>query len=215
MKVDLYEKILKVNDYLAEKNRELFAAENVTAIGLLGSPGAGKTALVERTVAELKNRGIRPAVLVGDLATTRDAERIEPYDIPCAQLTTDGACHLEAQQISQAVADFDLKNLDILIIENVGNLVCPSTYPLGEEFRAVVLSIPEGDDKIEKYPSTFIKTNGIIINKMDLYQPGAYDLEKARRDARTLNRDAAWFELSCATGEGIDAWVDFLLDLRR
>ena len=214
MDVILYEKILKVNDYLANENSHLFGEHNVLAVGVLGSPGAGKTTLVEKSIESLLAVNVRPAVLVGDLATTRDAERIQKFGIPCAQLTTSGACHLEAQQIGEALRNLKLSEIDVLFIENVGNLVCPTAYHLGERIRTVILSVPEGDDKVEKYPATFKKADCIVLNKIDYLQIQPFDVEKVRGEAKTLNPEAVWFQVSCVTGEGIEEWIRYLLDLK-
>ncbi len=215
MQVPIYENILKSNDYLAEENQHLFNRERVFVVGILGSPGAGKTTLLEKTISALKNVNLRPAVLVGDLATSRDAERIQQHGIPCAQLTTGGACHLEAQQVNKALKDFDLKTIDILFIENVGNLVCPTGFKLGEHIRTVVFSIPEGDEKVEKYPATFQKADCIILNKIDYLKLQSFDVEKPKREAYALNPNLVWINCSCATGEGIEEWINYLKTARE
>ncbi len=215
MQIPIYENILKSNDYLAEENQHLFNRQRLFVVGILGSPGAGKTTLLEKSVAALKQMNLRPAVLVGDLATSRDAERIQQYDIPCAQLTTGGACHLEAQQVNKALKDFDLGQLDILFIENVGNLVCPTGFKLGEHIRAVVFSVPEGDEKVEKYPATFKKADCIILNKIDYLNLQEFDVEKPKREALALNPNLVWLNCSCSTGEGIDEWINYLKTSRQ
>jgi hydrogenase nickel incorporation protein HypB len=210
LQIQIYENILKSNDYLAEENQTLFNKKNIFAVGILGSPGAGKTSLLEKSVAELGKNNLRPAVLVGDLATSRDAERLQQYDIQCAQITTGGACHLEAQQVNKALKDFDLSQIDILFIENVGNLVCPTGFKLGEHLRTVVFSVPEGDEKVIKYPGTFQKADCIILNKIDYLENQEFDVEKPKREALTLNPNIVWLNCSCRTGQGIDEWINYL-----
>jgi len=213
--VPVFERILKANDYIAQGNRKLFDEKKVFVSGLIGSPGAGKTALLESTVPILLKRGLQPAVLVGDIATTRDAERIKKFNIPSIQLTTGGACHLEAQQIHEAVQTLDLDNIDYLFIENVGNLVCPSSYDLGEHLRVVMLSVPEGDDKVEKYMPTFRRAQLVILNKIDLLASLDFEVAKVKQEARALQPNVEWLELSCKSGEGMEAWIDLLEQKRN
>ena len=212
--VTVYEKILKVNDYLAQANHLLFDTNRVFTLSIIGSPGAGKTLLLEKTVKELLEQNYQCAVLVGDIATTRDAERLYKFGIPAIQLTTGGACHLEAQQIQEAVNDLKLQEIDFLFIENVGNLVCPSSYDLGEHLRIVLTSVPEGDDKIEKYPSTYKKADVVILNKID-YIDKNFNIDKVKKDLGILAPNCHWFELSCYTGTGIDTWINFLIEQKK
>ena len=213
--VPVFERILKANDYIAEGNRKLFNEKKVFTSGIIASPGAGKTALLERTVEKLLEQRLRPAVLVGDIATTRDAERMMKYNIPAIQLTTGGACHLEAQQVHEAIQTLDLDEIDYLFIENVGNLICPSSYILGEHLRIVMLSVPEGDDKVEKYMSTFRRAELVILNKIDLLDSLEFDIQKVKQEARSLNPNVEWLEMSCRSGEGIDAWIELLEQKRN
>lgn len=208
--IPVYERILKANDFIAEENRRLFVQKKVCVISLMSSPGAGKTSLLERTAERLLEKKLRMAVLVGDLATTRDAERLSKYPIPAVQLTTGGACHLEAQQIAQAVKDMDLDGLDFLFIENVGNLVCPASYDLGESSRVVMLSVPEGDDKPQKYPTAFRRSQLLILNKIDLLPYLSYDVGKVFAEATALNPRLQTLSLSCTSGEGLDGWIEYL-----
>ncbi len=212
--VQVYEKILKANDYVAQQNRQLFDRAKVTVVGLLGGPGSGKTSLLERTLEKLSGEGQKAAVLVGDLATARDAERLGRFEVEAVQLTTGGACHLEAQQVHEALQGMDLEDLDFLFIENVGNLVCPASYDLGEHARVVLLSVPEGDDKVAKYPSIVRRAQALVLNKIDLL--GAMDFDEGRvwNDAKVLNPDMRFLRLSCRTGEGLDAWLAYLDELR-
>ena len=215
MQIPIYEGVLKAQHHLATENQKLFKKFNVFVVGLMGSPGAGKTSILEKTIPALQKIGKKTAVLVGDIATTRDAERVSKFNIPCAQLTTGGACHLEAQIIAKAVQDFDLSGIDFLFIENVGNLVCPASYPLGEHIRAIVLSVTEGDDKVEKYPATFQKAQCVIMNKMDFLHMQPYNQSKVIDELISLNKDINIFNTSCANGDGIDKWVTFLLELKK
>jgi hydrogenase nickel incorporation protein HypB len=208
--VPVFERILKANDYIAEENQKLFNEKHVFVCGIIGSPGTGKTALLERTVPILKEKGQHTAVLVGDIATTRDAERLKKFNIPSIQLTTGGACHLEAQQVHEAVKALNLDEIDFLFIENVGNLICPSSYDLGEHLRIVMLSVPEGDDKVEKYMSTFRRAQLVILNKIDLLNSLEFDVEKVKQEAKALQPNVEWMELSCKSGEGIETWIKLL-----
>jgi len=166
-KVRVFTNILKANENIAQKNREIFNKNKVYTINLMSSPGSGKTSLLERTIDSLKNE-LRIAVIEGDLQTTKDAERIEKYNIPVTQINTDGACHLDANMVASVLDSYNFKEIDLFVIENVGNLVCPAGYDLGEEDRVVMVSIPEGDDKPIKYPLIFHNANVLIINKIDL-----------------------------------------------
>ncbi len=208
--VPVYERLTKANDFIADENSRRFNEFNVYVCGLISSPGAGKTTLLERTIEKLQARGFSCAVLVGDIATTRDAERLHKFNIPAMQLTTGGGCHLEAQQVSRAIEDLDLEKIDYLFIENVGNLVCPSSYVLGEDIRVVMLSVPEGDDKVEKYPTTFRRADVVMLNKIDLLQHLPFDRDKVLREMRTLNSEAVVLELSAANGDGLEQWLDLL-----
>lgn len=212
--VQVFERILKANDYIAEGNQKLFDEKNVFVCGIIGSPGTGKTALLERTVAVLQEKGLRTAVLVGDIATTRDAERLKKFNIPSIQLTTGGACHLEAQQVHEAVQSLNLDEIDYLFIENVGNLICPASYDLGEHMRIVMLSVPEGDDKVEKYMSTFRRAQLVMLNKIDLLSSLDFDIEKVKKEAKALQPAVEWLQVSCKSGEGIESWIE-LLETKR
>ena len=201
--------ILDANDRIARDNRSLFDANGVFVINLMSSPGAGKTTLVERTIEALRAR-YRIAVIEGDIQDTCDAERIARLDIPVTQINTGGACHIDGNMIRETFPSFDFSKIDLLIVENVGNLVCPAEFKVGENIKVMLLSTPEGADKPAKYPLMFQESSALLINKMDLMAYVDFDLEKARRDSLALNKDLNIFEVSCKTGAGLDAWVAWL-----
>ena len=208
-KVKVFTNILKANDALAQKNKNLFQSTGVYTINLMSSPGSGKTSLLERTVDALKDE-LKIAVLEGDLQTANDAKRIEKYNIPVTQINTDGACHLDANMIDNALDFYDFNNLELFVIENVGNLVCPAGFDLGEDDRVVMVSTPEGDDKPVKYPIMFRKAAVLLINKIDLLPYTDFNLSKAKEDSLKIKPDLKIFEISCKTGEGLDGWFDWL-----
>jgi len=201
--------ILDANDRIARDNRSLFDANGVFVINLMSSPGAGKTTLVERTIETLRNQ-YRIAVIEGDIQDTFDAERIARLDIPVTQINTGGACHIDGNMVREALPNFDLNNIDLLITENVGNLVCPAEFNVGENCKVMILSTPEGADKPMKYPLMFHESSALIINKMDLMDYVDFDLDKARRDALAINPKLAIFTVSCKTGEGLPPWIQWL-----
>lgn len=204
--------ILKANDRMAEENRRRFDAAGVYAVDLIGGPGAGKTALLEATLPRL-GPDVRVAVVVGDVATTRDAERISAFDVPVVQITTEtfgGACHLEASTVRQALDGVDLDGLDLLFVENVGNLVCPSHFDVGHHARVVVLSVTEGEDKPLKYPLAFRVSDAAVISKVDLIPHVGVDMDALRANVRRVNPKMDRLELSARSGEGVDAWLGWL-----
>jgi hydrogenase nickel incorporation protein HypB len=210
MQVKVVTRILEANDRMAEENRRRFAEAGLLAVNIMGTPGAGKTSLLERTIAALKPH-LRIAVIEGDLMGSDDAERIGALDIPVVQINTGGACHLDANMISVVLADLPpLRELDLLIIENIGNLVCPAEFNLGEHMKIVVLSVTEGHDKPLKYPIMFQESKAMVLNKVDLLPYVDTDVEKVRRDALSLNPRLKLFEVSCRTGSGIDEWARWL-----
>lgn len=213
MKVKVVTRILEANERLAEENRKRFREAGVFVVNLMGAPGAGKTTLLERTIAELKDKK-RLGVIEGDIAGSDDAERIHDTGVPVVQINTGGACHLDANMISEVLADVPLKELDILVIENVGNLVCPAEFKVGEDLKAMVLSITEGHDKPLKYPLMFRESSALVLNKVDLLPHMDVDLDKIRKDALSLNPAIRIFEVSCKTGEGIGKWTEWLGGLR-
>ncbi len=199
------------NDAQAMENSRNFMNNNVFAFNLLGSPGAGKTTLLERTIAEIQNR-VKLAVIEGDIYTTKDADRIAQYGIPVSQINTGGACHLDAHMVAKILPRFNLEQLDMLVIENVGNLVCPADFNLGEELKVVVLSITEGDDKPAKYPLIFRNSRAVVLNKMDLIDLTDVDMQNLRKDILEINPEIKIFEVSCRTNEGVDQWCNWLLE---
>ena len=209
MKVTVVKNVLDANDRIAAENRELFDRHKVFVINLMSSPGAGKTTLVEKTIAALKDK-YRIGVIEGDIQDTYDADRIAKLDIPVVQINTGGACHIDGNMIREALPTFDLSKTDLLIIENVGNLVCPAEFKIGENVKIMLLSTPEGADKPAKYPLMFQESSALLINKMDLMQYVDFDLEKARRDALALHRDLQIFEVSCKTAAGLETWIAWL-----
>jgi hydrogenase nickel incorporation protein HypB len=208
MKVKVATKILEANDRIAAENRKVFDGAGVFVINLMSGPGAGKTTLLERTLA--KKGGLKIGVIEGDIAGSDDAERIERYGAPVVQINTGGACHLDANMISDVLGDVPLSELDVLFIENVGNLVCPAEFKVGEDMKVMLLSIAEGHDKPLKYPLMFQESSALILNKIDLVPYTDVDMGKIRKDALSLNPGLRIFEVSCRTGEGIDAWVEWL-----
>ena len=210
MKIVAAKKILKANDQLAEENRTRFNEAGVFCVNMVGSPGAGKTTLLEALFAELKGR-FRPAVIEGDIAGSIDAERIEALGVPVVQINTDGACHLDANMIAAAQGSFDLSAVDLMVIENVGNLVCTAGFDLGEHVRLVVLSVPEGDDKIAKYPAIFRGSDLLVITKTDLAPHIDFDAARVKADMKALAPEAAVFEVCATTGDGISPLADWLL----
>ncbi|AOM83673.1 hydrogenase nickel incorporation protein HypB [Salisediminibacterium beveridgei] len=209
MKVKLNEDVLQDNNKAADFNRNLFEKYQVLVINMMSSPGAGKTTLLEETIRELSGR-YRIGVIEGDLATERDAMRIREAGAKAVQINTNGGCHLDARMITKVLPEFDLEDVDILFIENVGNLVCPSGYDLGQHHKITVLSIPEGNDKITKYPFMFKRTEMVLLNKMDLLPYLPFSVEEARRDLNQINPDSELFEVSALTKEGITPWVNWI-----
>lgn len=209
MKVKLARKILEVNERIALGNKELFKAKGVCVINLMSAPGAGKTTLLYRTIKELKDE-LRFGVIEGDIQGTHDAEAIGSLDVPVVQINTEGSCHLDANMIAGVLPEFDLDALDILFIENVGNLVCPAEFDVGEDAKAMLLSITEGDDKPLKYPLMFQKSEVLILNKMDLLPYLDVDVEKIKTDAKSLNFRIEILEASSKTGLGLNAWSQWL-----
>lgn len=209
MEISLNRPVLESNDLMAAKLQELFKKHNLLVLNLISSPGAGKTTVLERTLSDLKNE-FRMGVIEGDLKTDNDARRVAATGAAAWQINTDGGCHLDGRMIYDALPNFNLNNLDILFIENVGNLVCPVEFPCGEDYKIALLSVPEGDDKPEKYPLLFNLASVMLLNKIDLLPYVDFDVERAKRFARHLNNDLEIFEISCRSKEGLENWYAWL-----
>ena len=210
MKINTVTRILEANERLAEQNRDLFRQNGINCLNIMSSPGAGKTTLIEATIRALEGGKLRVGVIEGDIQGTHDAERIGALGVPVVQINTGGACHLDANMIRQALPGLPLSEIDLLIIENVGNLVCPAEFNVGEDFKVMLLSIAEGDDKPLKYPLMFQESKALIINKMDLMPHLDVSVEKIKKDSLSLNPALRIFEVSARKGEGIGEWVDWL-----
>ncbi|MCG8309847.1 MAG: hydrogenase nickel incorporation protein HypB [Cytophagales bacterium] len=207
--IDLEKNILHENDLLAQRNRGFLEAKNVFAINMVSSPGSGKTTLLEETITKLKSE-VELSIIEGDQQTLNDAMRIEATGVPVVQINTGKGCHLDAHMVLHAIKKLDLKENSLLFIENVGNLVCPSMFDLGENKRAVIISVTEGEDKPLKYPYMFDSSQICIINKIDLLPYVNFDVEKAKEYALRINHHLDFFELSATTGEGMENWLKWL-----
>lgn len=201
--------VMRANKATAEQNRELFKSKNVTVFNLISSPGSGKTTLLERTAEELKSE-MNLAIIVGDIATSRDAERIAKFDVSTIQINTGGTCHLPVKMVSESIMDLDLNLIDLLLIENVGNLVCPTGQDLGESHRIGVLSVTEGNDKPIKYPALFRQAACLVMNKIDLLPYIDFDKELFYDDLNKINSNLPVIEVSCTTGEGLKQWFKWV-----
>jgi hydrogenase nickel incorporation protein HypB len=210
MKIIAATKILRANEELAGKNRAKFDKAGTLVVNLVGSPGCGKTTLLESLFANLAGRAV-PAVIEGDLASTIDAERIEKLGIPVVQINTEGACHLDANMVAAACDGIDLAKTDLLVIENVGNLVCTAGFDLGEHLRIVILSTAEGDDKVAKYPTIFQKSDALLVTKTDLLPNSDFRVDRVAADMGRLAPRAKIFQLSARTGQGVQQVADWLV----
>jgi len=213
LKLKVVTRILEANDRIADENRKRFQEAGVYVVNLMGAPGAGKTTLLERTIQALKPH-CKIGVIEGDIVGSDDAERIGALDVPVVQINTGGACHLDANMISEVLSEFPLKELDLLIIENVGNLVCPAEFKVGEDIKMMVLSVAEGHDKPLKYPLMFRESAALVLNKIDLLPYMNTDMNKVRNDSLALNPQLKIFEVSCTSGAGIEPWAQWLNGLR-
>ncbi|MBS7645337.1 MAG: hydrogenase nickel incorporation protein HypB [Candidatus Bathyarchaeia archaeon] len=207
--IKVLENIGRANDLIADENRRLLDGHNVFAFNIMGSPGSGKTSLLEASLGEL-SKTYRIAVIEGDLATRYDAERIRRFGVEVLQVNTGDMCHLEAASVSRALAHFNLDELDLLFVENVGNLVCPAFFDVGAHRNIVVISTPEGDDKPAKYPVMFRNADLLVVNKLDLLPYLEVDLGRIRRDALMVNPRLEIIEASCKTGVGVDSWIEWV-----
>lgn len=213
MKVKVVSRILEANERIAGENRRRFQEAGLFVINLMSAPGAGKTSLLEETITRLRSR-MRIGVIEGDIYGADDAERISRTGVPVVQINTGGACHLDANMISEVLSDLPLRDLELLVIENVGNLVCPAEFNVGEDVKVMVLSVAEGHDKPLKYPLMFQESKALLINKIDLLPHLDVDMDKIRRDALSLNPGLEIFEVSCKTGKGLDKWIEWLSGLK-
>ncbi|EFL50397.1 hydrogenase accessory protein HypB [Solidesulfovibrio fructosivorans JJ]] len=209
MQIPVVRNILEANDRIALELKDFFGHKGILVVNIMSSPGAGKTTLLERTLAELAGE-MRMAVVEGDLQTDNDARRVAATGAQAVQINTEGGCHLTSSQVQEAIKSLDLTGLDILFIENVGNLVCPAEFDVGEDFKITLLSVTEGDDKPEKYPLMFNISAALVLNKIDLLPYVDFDMERASRHARVLNEHIAIFPVSARSGEGLADWYDWL-----
>jgi hydrogenase nickel incorporation protein HypB len=213
-KIKIEKKILSENEKYSIENSFFLMQKKKLCLNMISSPGSGKTTILTRTITELRDK-INIGVIEGDIQTDLDARRIKAAEAPVVQINTDGACHLSAVQISKALKDLPVNDLDLILIENVGNLVCPSAFELGETGKIAVLSVAEGDDKPAKYPAIFAKSKVLLINKIDLLSHVDFDLERAKTDARRLNHAIEIFPVSAKTGQGMNDWYNWLIEQVR
>ncbi len=211
MKISVVRDILEANDRIAQQNKELFDENNMLVINLMSSPGAGKTTLLEKSIDALKDK-VSIGVIEGDIQSTHDAEKIAAKGVPAVQINTGGACHLDGNMIRDTFKEFDFSKLDLLVVENVGNLVCPAEFQVGEDFKVMILSVTEGDDKPGKYPLMFHESKALLINKTDLLPYVDCSIEKIKEEALKINPDLTIFPVSCKTGEGLEEWISWLND---
>jgi hydrogenase nickel incorporation protein HypB len=209
MEIKIMKNILDRNQNKANEVRELLRMKNVLMVNIISSPGAGKTTLLERTCEELGKR-YRIAVIEGDITTDRDAQRLKKFNIPIVVINTEGGCHLDSHSISKVLSEFDLENIDILFVENVGNLICPSQFDLGEEFKLAVVSTTEGDDKPGKYPMLFREAKAVLLNKIDLIPYTNFNFNNFKKDLDKINPQIPLFEVSCTKGDGLKEWFTWI-----
>ncbi len=209
MKIKVLQNILDANEQIANRNQQMLDGQKVLAVNIMASPGAGKTSLILQTISRLKDR-VRIAVIEGDIASSIDADRISEEGVPVVQINTGGSCHLDANMVSNALDSLSLEDIDLLFIENVGNLICPAEFKVGEHKRMMLLSLPEGDDKPHKYPLVFTESDVIVVNKIDLLPFLDFDLTAFHRAVTGLNPRAGIFQVSCKTGEGMEQWISWL-----
>lgn len=214
MKLSVVQDILNANDQLALQNRQLLNGDGICVINLMASPGSGKTSLILRTIDAL-GQSLRIGVIEGDIASTVDSDRVAAKSVPVVQINTGGQCHLDAPMVRRALTQLPLRDLDLILIENVGNLVCPVDFKLGEDTNVVVASVPEGDDKPYKYPGIFLAVDAVVINKVDLLPYVRFDLAAFRKLVTGMNPGVSIFEVSCETGQGIGDWTEWLVGQRQ
>jgi len=213
VKVSIVEGILSANDELAAQNRQLLDQYGICVLNVMASPGSGKTSLILRTIEALQGR-LRVGVIEGDIASSVDADRVATKSVPVVQINTGGQCHLDAPMTRRALAQLPLADLDLIIIENVGNLICPVDFKLGEDLNVMIASAPEGDDKPYKYPSIFVAVDAVVINKVDLLPYVHFDVAAFRKLVTGMNPDVRIFEVSCETGQGIGEWAEWVAEQR-
>jgi len=213
MEIKVLKDILDANEQIAQRNRQLLDSKGVFAVNLMSSPGAGKTSLILQTIKELKGK-TKIGVIEGDVSSSVDAEIIGKEGVPVLQINTGGECHLDANMVSNALSNLPLPDIDLLFIENVGNLICPAEFALGEHKKVLISSTPEGDDKPFKYPLMFHKTDAVLINKIDLLPYLKFDIQAFPQTIKGINEKVEIFQISCATGQGIQQWVSWLQQLR-
>jgi len=210
MKVQVVEDILSANEQLALKNRRLFDEKDVFVLNIMAAPGAGKTSVIESIIEALGGQA-RVGMVDGDVASTIDADRVARLGVPAVQINTGGACHLDANMIATALPSLSLDEIDLLLVENVGNLICPTGFDLGEHLKVMIASTPEGDDKPYKYPGMFTAVDALLLNKVDLLPLLDFDLDYFRHGVEVLNPGVPFFPLSCKTGEGVPEWTEWLV----
>ena len=207
--IKVVKNVLSANDEIAAQNQLLLGAHGVLTLNIMASPGAGKTSVIMNTIQKLHGR-LRCGVIEGDVASSVDSEKVATLGVPVVQINTGGGCHLDARQVQDALEGFPLDQIDLLMIENVGNLICPTAFLLGENLRIAIASVPEGDDKPVKYPELFHQAQAVVLNKMDLLPYIDFDLQVFRQRIKGLNPAGRIFEMSCRTGDGLDAWAEWL-----
>jgi len=213
MKVQVVKNVLEANAVIAEKNRDVFRKAGVLALNLISSPGSGKTTLLEKTLVALKPE--KAAVIVGDLETTRDADRVKPFAADVVQINTGMSCHLYANQVNESLKNMKLAGLDYVFIENVGNMVCPGEFDLGENLKVILYSLPEGDDKVAKYPTIFRAADIVLLTKMDLQPMLTFDMKRIEKDLRRLNEHVPLVRISATQGSGMAEWLKWLKTQRK
>lgn len=211
MEIKILKDILGANEQIAQKNHELLVSNKIFAVNIMASPGAGKTSVVIQTILALKDK-VRIGVIEGDIASSIDAEKVAKEGVPVVQINTGGECHLEANQLLNALNNLPLAEIDLLLIENVGNLVCPAEFNLGEHRKVLIASVPEGDDKPFKYPLMFNTVDAVVLNKIDLLPYVKFNVAGFTKTVKNINSKAEIFKVSCSTGEGIPAWTEWLTD---
>jgi len=211
MEIKIMKNILDRNQNKANEVRNLLSLKKVLMVNIISSPGAGKTTLLERTCEELGSK-LRIGIIEGDITTDRDAQRLKKYNIPIVVINTEGGCHLDSHSISKVLDSFDLDNLDVLFVENVGNLICPSQFDLGETFKLAVVSTTEGDDKPGKYPMLFREARAVLLNKIDLIHYTNFNFDSFSSDLKKINSQIPLFEVSCTKGDGLSEWYEWIED---